>query len=385
MSNANARVANASPSAEADDGGRDGATAAVPSTSAPAAAIAPPPLVASTLSAPLASVGGAGSSAVALPATATAEAVAGKSVPPFLFVLNFIVLGAVLTGVLAWFFFYTNWFEGLVTLLGLGGLLGGIATLLSAVSKDRVEAVQEWVTKTIFDRHRTWIIALALGVIFLLAASFVGTIQVDHQIGGYVWLVRIARAGQVLPPADEAEQISTGGRLRELYCMWPWQSTEVQIKVSGLPLQTQTIRPWSRKRVACPASFLRPIVLIGANRTALDSEKKLTLVVKVDGVECYHAAYRRTIVILGSAEADVAYPAGLAGVDAWKDVLTDVKLAEKLRPAAALRLDRRLLPQQQVTAQMLDSDGKLYCESNLIVVQPTDVSGLVQDMMLIRK
>src|SRR5262249_4871989 len=125
MSNANTRAVNPLPSPPADDRGAAatgsaGAAATVPPTTTSAPATAPPPPAAPTPSAPPAPAGGAGASAATSPATpATAGAVAAKSVPPLLFVLNFLVLGVVLTGMLAWFFFYTNWFEGILTLLGL--------------------------------------------------------------------------------------------------------------------------------------------------------------------------------------------------------------------------------------------------------------------------
>jgi hypothetical protein len=333
--------------------------------------------------------GGADTTGSAVEPTAAATAAPvppaapAKPVPPYLFPLNFFALGLVLTGVLAWFAFYTHWFEGLVTLLGLGGLLGGVATLFKAVSKDRVEAAQGWFTRVFFDHHCTWVGALAAGGIFLLAVSCVGTIQVDHQAGS-PWLVQTARAGDPLAAAD-AEQITAGGRLREWYCMYPWRTTQVRVKVAGLPAQTETIGPWSRKRVACPASFLRPVVLIGANRMALESEKKkLRLVVTVDGVEWTQDPYQKRVVILGSDEADIPYPASLAASDAWKDVLTDVRLAENVRPAAAVRVAWTLLPNKVVTAKLLD-DKTVYCENSLVVAEPADVAGMVQDMMLVRK
>ena len=91
--------------------------------------------------------------------------------PPFLFVLSFIALAIVLTVILAWIYFYTDSFEGTIALLGLGGLLGGIATLFKAVHKDRIEETQKWLTEKSFDRHRTWIVVLSAGVMFLIGVS----------------------------------------------------------------------------------------------------------------------------------------------------------------------------------------------------------------------
>jgi hypothetical protein len=177
--------------------------------------------------------------------------------------------------------------------------------------------------------------------------------------------------------------------------MWPWQSPEVRVKVSGLPARILNVPPWWRAlgavKVQVPGSFLRPVVLLGApvfTVTNADAERHQLTVTVSDfkgNVKEYHLPYDGKAVLVGAADADLPTPAGLAGLDGWKEALTNSRVANLLMPPRGDTGLPALRPGDRVAARITDekNNKKVLVEAWPVTVsQPGNRGAIVVPVML---
>src|SRR5882762_7171793 len=77
-----------------------------------------------------------------------------------------------------WILYYTDWFVVVGGLLALGGAFSWLALVSRALSKERTEAIQEWIDREVLNRHRTGVAFLALLLLGFTLGNFVGAVEV---------------------------------------------------------------------------------------------------------------------------------------------------------------------------------------------------------------
>jgi hypothetical protein len=194
-----------------------------------------------------------------------------------LFACNFaslILLGGVIS---FWLFFRTDWFETFGSLLALGSLLSWLAFVLKIFPEDETKKIQKGLFRVLLERRFMWTLYLGLVAAFALGAASFGTFQLEAVQGGADYQVVIYPADKS-PTDDDRERLPANGRIRPVKFLPWWSPQSFKVRVNGFPEQTFTLRPWwSREDRRVPFSFLRPVVLVGAERAVIQQAQNKQL------------------------------------------------------------------------------------------------------------
>ncbi len=125
---------------------------------------------------------------------------------PWGFVLN-LTLGVWL---LFWITMFTDWGEGVLRLLTLGGVLSWVAVLAKVLSKPRQDQIQRFLSDVFVETGWAWYVVGVLGALSV-ATLFTGVVEVSNVQGGGDTAVRTYRAGSDPGFADN-ERLPVGGR-----------------------------------------------------------------------------------------------------------------------------------------------------------------------------
>lgn len=215
----------------------------------------------------------------------------------------------------SWLEFYTDWFPLVGTLLSLGGVLSWVAFVSRWMPEARMRALIERTQKALFGTvglHRHLLFAM---VLLILAFNFAGGIQIessDNLIGKTLEIQRVGWSANAKPISLRA-----GERIRAVrLTSWLFPG-KFRVKISGYPDQIVEVNPWERMRLTVPASFLRPVILLRANRTLFDEivSNPVPLEIGVGNTKMKIDKYHGEAIWIG-CERDVDVPPSL--VDEWR-------------------------------------------------------------------
>jgi hypothetical protein len=296
----------------------------------------------------------------------------------------------VAVGIIVWWFrTFTNWFEPIVPLLGLGG---SIAWVWAAWGKERQKAWHEWVTG-LFEDVRLERGASLILLVFLLFCLFWGTVHVEN-LDQTDTLVKVTDTPE--GTTDESDRLMAGHEQNSAVFLFPWQQAKRYVKVSGLPMREVTISPWwrtlGRARLQVPGSFLRPIVLVGGDLTAVSNSKAspkiLTITVNNTPYEIPYKGKAVLVGLISSKDNDLPLPESVATSEEWKKVMANVHTGYVLMPPEPTQKVPPLRGGEYVSAQLKDeSDPKnILAETATVqVLHPADRGTLVVPILLISR
>jgi hypothetical protein len=293
-----------------------------------------------------------------------------------------------------WLAEFTDLFPFITTVLGLGGVLVWVGFVWTWVDekKNLQKAIRD---KVLGALESPWpnCLSLTAVVVILTLSWFLGTVRVENIQGGDVTV----QINPATPPAkdDDRDRLPTSGERNYPHWMWPRQSAKVRVKVDNLPTREVAVVPlwrswWRPKRLYVPNSFLRPVVVIGAESSIVNNSDERTQHVRVfiNGNEVGDLPYDGRALLVGASDVDLPMPAGLSSLPLWKDVLS--ANAAKVMPPR--NLDVPLNAGDKVTAQITDKNriaklnnkGKVqYRMDEILAPQPTDRLAVVVPALLI--
>lgn len=273
-----------------------------------------------------------------------------------IFVINLLGILALGTLVSGWILYYTEWFPAIGGLLALGGVLSWLAFISRVLPEERLAALQTWADQRILSSHATLVILAVLAGGALIAATFLGSIQVTATRESTDRFVQIYRTGRT--PTLEA-RLPAGGRVRKpVWTAW-LRPTSWRVKVSGYPDEAVTVRPWRRAALSVPASFRRPVVVVRSTIDLFDivHNRPRTLTIAV-GDRTFKTQFNGHALWLGCDE-DVEIPPALDA--AWR-----AEANARARPSvitywlhpASIAADAKLSPGTRIAATLLDQAGR---------------------------
>jgi hypothetical protein len=285
-----------------------------------------------------------------------------------------------------WLLSFTDSFEAVGSLLALGGLFSWLAFVSKALPEDRMKSLQRFIDERVLGYPKTWKLVLGgLGALVLLS-SFLGTLQVEPAPGHSDDAVRVFR--KELPKVEDAERLPANGRLRML-CWAPWSSSELHIKVEGLPTGGFRVRPWwwtwKPEKVRVPESMARPVVLLLGSIYVVSegSGEDLQLVITLNGRRAGPDGYEYTgkALWLGCDDEDVSVPPSVQERGEWKALAAKGELAAKVWPAAALPEVPPLTPGQTLRAELHGVNG-VWARAEISIHKPSPGPLFVQTAVL---
>src|SRR5437016_772505 len=143
--------------------------------------------------------------------------------------LLFLIFGALLLG---WCYRYTDWITVIGGFLSLAGMLSWLAVMLKVIPEKRMGEFQVWADRALLGNNVAKWFVLALLLTGLVAASFLGTVEVIWPTGEGSRSVWIHRPGT---SAGDADALIPGGTTRRLFFTFWRPRTSVRVKVSGFP------------------------------------------------------------------------------------------------------------------------------------------------------
>ena len=176
-----------------------------------------------------------------------------------LFVTNLLAILAVGVAFCGWILYYTEWFPAIGGILALGGVLSWLAFVSKILQDDRTKAIQTWADRAILCSRITLGVLVLVTAFGLLAASFLGTVQVESIRESTDRFLRLHPAGS---PGGEDERLRPGEAVRRPVWTSFWNPAVWRVKVSGYPDELVTVKPWRRQTLSVPSSFERPVVLL---------------------------------------------------------------------------------------------------------------------------
>jgi hypothetical protein len=286
------------------------------------------------------------------------------------FVTNLLLVLVLGVAASAWLLAYTDWFPEVGGLLALGGLFSWLGAISKVLSDERLKGLQASVEAAVFANRRLAVYVGAAFLVLLAGASCAGTIEVQSRGDSsdrLVWFgFDSARPG-------DADQLPAAGRLRDVRVTTWWSPRQVRVKVSGFPSLLVHVRPWQRRHLTVPASFLTtPVVLLVPSKDLAAYSHGLTLRVQVDGLS-YTIPFDGHAVWVG-CEDDVPVPAAV--VDEWRAtmapelltvLLSDLQFPRAIRDAAGGAPDLR--DGSVLHVALLNEDGTTFVERNGIPVR----------------
>jgi hypothetical protein len=326
--------------------------------------------------------------------------VSANPVPP-LYLANLLAL--VTTGVLAcgWLLYYTDSFEVVGGLLGLGGLFAWVAFVLGLLTDSRKEALQTLFEAQVLLRWRTLLMcgAALVGLAVLTAMS--GTVVLDAEADAADHMVSVQRVGVAGSPSESRLPARSA---RRLWFLIPPGATKVRIKVTGLPQLETEVHPPFRTNLSVPSTFLtRPLLLVRPGpllsgsfaRTPEDYDlhvslaNRTTVLRKYGGQTVWIGAdddvpipaaflqrWRETLMIATALE-----PAGEGDSMTRRQAAVDLALARWATPRSVFA-DAVLAPGQEATIEIRYVTDKHVVAQMKAVVRPASTGDAVQEVVL---
>jgi hypothetical protein len=289
--------------------------------------------------------------------------------PSSLFLKSLLLLLAFGVAGLGWLLLYTDWYESVGGILALGGALSWLAFVSRVMKKERLEQLQDWADAAIFNNPRTpWVVSalLAGGVV---AACFVGTLELRSGSGAL-----LERAVSVRRPGGETTAGLRGSVRLPLFTTW-WSPARVRVKISGYPEADATVMPWSRTTLVAPDHFLRPVVVLRPDKDLLDKlvNNPKTLVVEQTSSSgppktARLVGYHGQAVWVGCDE-DVDVPDSV--LETWKSELAardqSAMLSLWSHPLALPEGPEALKQGDRLVAKILSGGERRYADAEIVV------------------
>ncbi|MCZ6643167.1 MAG: hypothetical protein O7F71_16450 [Gammaproteobacteria bacterium] len=189
-----------------------------------------------------------------------------KETTLFWFVVNLLALVALGVGALGWLLFYTEYFEVIGGLLGLGGAFAWVAFTANLISEARKNSIREAFDQYVLGQPITTIVVLAIGVTFALLgparhASLLleSTAASSHHV---IKVFEIDRLGERLEPGLIDELLIPGGKVKYPLTVGLYTTAIFRDKVEGLPTADQELHWGDRERIRIPEFFDRRTLLL---------------------------------------------------------------------------------------------------------------------------
>jgi hypothetical protein len=292
-----------------------------------------------------------------------------------------VVLGVWL---LYWVVVFTEWGEGVLSLLALGGALSWVAVVVKILPETRQKQIQAFLADLLLESRKAWIVIGALAA--LTVATFcVGVVEVSNLQGGDA-LVSVDQLTPAPTGAEPLERVPVGARSRTTFLMWPWTRSPIRVKVQRLPAREFDLRPWwaagekgkrPTRPLQVPGSFLQPVVVVAGGSFAQRNPKNLQLEIYVNDEPKYSAPFTQKAVLLGAADADIAFPDRLRTADGWREVLA--QYADRVLPPLPLAIP--LKEGARVRAALVGAGGSL---ENVLIVGPVwEPADMVQGLLVV--
>ncbi len=190
----------------------------------------------------------------ALGAVDTPSSPQGVLLRPLLWNVCFAGLALVVFSI--WLKRYTDEFDALAPLLGLGGVLSGLPLVAKAIPKSMMDGIQDRIAE-VFARRETRHAIYAIAALLAVRTLVIGSVRVDI-VDGKPTYAHLYRQGDDF---GEPTKIAVGaGHLTDLAV--PLFGRDYRLKVPGYPSKGITLYPWSLTSLYVPKDFRRTIVLV---------------------------------------------------------------------------------------------------------------------------
>lgn len=292
-----------------------------------------------------------------------------RSDPRSPFVRNLIVLLVVGVAVLAWVLRYTDWFPAIGGVLALGGALSWMAFVSRLLKKERLEHLQNWADRAIFDNPRTAPRVAVLAAILFAVACFVGTLELHGPAGSSLPRNVVLREGD----SEDRARLKLKGTLRQPVLTSWWAPRRVHVKLGGYPEATDVVAPWSRTTLVAPDEFLREVVVLRPDEELLKmvANNPMPLVVRLASRPAapYRVeGYRGQTVWIGCDE-DVDVPADV--LESWKAELVSRNQIRQIhlwsRPMALPNGPASLVSGDRLRVEVLSGPTTVYAQADVVV------------------
>ncbi len=281
-----------------------------------------------------------------------------KDTLPKRYVMNLALIW--LLGVLGcgWIIYYTDWFPVIGGLLGLGGVFSWLAFVSNILKEERVESLRDLADRYLFQSRVTTVVLIGLMVTGLLVACFRATIEVKAVGAGTDRIVFFGK---------EEKRLAPGAGIRWLVGTSWFSPRKRTVRVAGFPKTKITTKPFQRKTLIVPTSFLREVVLLRPTPELAGQLRNnpSTLEVRVEGWEkTIRSSYRGEAVWIGCGD-EVDVPTRLQ--EQWRVKASGHALMAWLQPASLPDADLELRPKQKITVRILFDGDAVYMETSFYV------------------
>jgi hypothetical protein len=318
---------------------------------------------------------------------------------PRLYVANLFALIA--TGVLVsgWLLYYTESFEVVGGLIGLGGLFAWAAFVVGLLTDESKEKLQAGFENGVLLRWRTMLLCLVVVVGVGVLTFMSGTVVLDAEVADADRMVSVSTS-----TSDGTSSRVAAHSVRRLWLFTGFGATALRVKVDGLPGLDATLQPPFRTHLTVPTAFGgRPLLLVRTTplqsgslaRAPAEFELHVTLAGKSEML----SAYGGQSVWIGT-EDDVPIPANV--LQRWRETLTvaavaaaagseasiapqlsvvELVLARWSAPRAVFS-NAVLRPGQQATVEVRRVADKYVLAQATVVVRPASAREAVQEVIL---
>jgi hypothetical protein len=282
------------------------------------------------------------------------------------FVWNLVLLLVVGVAVLAWILNYTDLFPAIGGVLALGGALSWLAFVSRLLKEERLKQLQDWADGAIFNNPRTQRCVTVVGLLALVLACFVGTLELRSESGASiprnVSIYRGDGAGATRGTLD--------GTMRLPRITAWWAPARMHVKLSGYPEVEATVVPWWRTTLVAPDQFLRPVVVLKPDKDLLEMlvNNPMTLSVRLasnPSSDYRLDGYRGETVWVG-CDVDVDVPAQV--LESWKTELATRGQTQHFhlwsQPLALPNGPRALDSGDQLTVRVLAGPASVYARAD---------------------
>jgi hypothetical protein len=318
---------------------------------------------------------------------------------PRLYLANLFAL--VTTGVLVsgWLLYYTESFEVVGGLLGLGGLFAWAAFVVGLLTDDSKEKLQAAFENGVLLRWRTmflcFLVLIGVGVLTFSSATLV----LDAEAEDADRMVSVS-----FGDADAASSRVAAHSVRRMWMFTGFGTTPLRVKMDGLPGLNATVQPPFRTNLTVPTAFEgRPLLLVRTTPFQSGSLARapgdFELHVSLEGKSEMLPAYGGQTVWIG-AEDDVPIPTKV--LQRWREALTiaavtaaasseasitpelsavELVLARWSAPRAVFS-STTLRPGQQATVEIRRVADKYVLAHATVAVRPARTGDAIQEVIL---
>ncbi len=187
---------------------------------------------------------------------------------PHVVLWNLLSLSGVTVVIIVWLASFTDLFRALLIWLLISAVVLWLALLTRLVPLRLWAALRLLIREQVLASRWTWRITLGVAGFLLLVSSFLGTVEIINGPGQGDHLVAV---GGAVPDIAKGFRLAAG-QSRRLLCWTSWTGRDLNLRVEGYPIKSFSelrFKPWWKtwEPIPCviPASFLRPVVIIGGD------------------------------------------------------------------------------------------------------------------------